>query len=301
MIMISLSFCHKVSKTLRMPVSSRSIINYTSIVTSLLLTFSSNCLYPANDNYLTGARSSAMGNTGVMCTDLWSVSHNQAGLGFYSHLAAGFHYENRFVIPEFSLGSLAFTMPTHSGTFGLSYSYFGYSAYHESKTGLAFGKSLNKWFSAGIQFNYLNTYIADETGNIHGMTIEAGIIAKPIPNLCIGMHIYNPTVSSFYGLSEKEIIPVIFSLGAGYTYDDKLFIGIEAVKNMEMAPASFKAGCEYNIKHHIYVRTGVIINDLISHSFGLGFAMKKIMVDVAFSHQQILGYTPHFSVQYLFR
>ncbi len=242
-----------------------------------------------------------MGNVGVMCSDLWSVSHNQAGLGFYNHLAAGFHHENRFAVAEFSLHSAAFIMPTRSGTFGLSYTYFGYSSYHENKIGLAFGKSLNKWFSAGIQFNYLNTYVADETGNINSMAIEAGIIAKPIQNLSIGVHIYNPTGSCFRGLSEKERIPVIFSLGAGYDYKDKLFIAIETMKDLEMAPASYKAGLEYRIKHFLLIRTGVIINEFISHSFGLGFALKKIKIDLAFSHQQIIGYTPHFSVQYWFR
>jgi hypothetical protein len=242
-----------------------------------------------------------MGNIGVMCTDLWSVSHNQAGLGFYNHFTAGFHYENRFAVPEFSLGSAAFTIPAQPGTFGLSYSYFGYPAYHESKIGLAFGKSLSKWFSAGIQFNYLNTYVADETGNINGMTIEAGIIARPIQNLSIGIHIYNPAASSFYGLSEKERIPVILSLGAGYDYDNKLFVGIETEKDLEMAPASFKAGIEYLIIQHFSIRSGVIINEQVSHSFGLGFVMKKIKADFAFSHQQMIGYTPHFSVQYYFR
>ena len=274
---------------------------YASILICLLEAFSLNYLYSSNDNYPIGARFSAIGNVGVTCADLWSVSHNQAGLGFYNHLTAGFHHENRFAVREFSLNSAAFTVPTHSGTFGLSYIYFGYSAYHESKIGLAFGKSLNKWFSAGIQFNYLNTYVADETGNLNSMTIEAGIIAKPIQNLSIGIHIYNPTGSSFYGLSEKERIPIILNLGVGYEYDDKLFVGIEAAKDLEMAPASFKAGLEYFIIHHIYVRTGVIINKLVSHSFGLGFVMKKIRADLAFSHQQIIGYTPHFSVQYCFR
>jgi hypothetical protein len=282
-------------------VSFRSIRYYASLLTCLLEAFSSDYLYSANDNYPTGARFSAMGNVGVMCADLWSVSHNQAGLGFYNQLAAGFHHENRFAVAEFGLNSVAITMPTHSGTFGLSYTYFGYSAYHESKIGLAFGKSLNKWFSAGIQFNYLNTYVADETGNINGMTIEAGIIAKPIKNMSIGIHIYNPTGSSFYGLSEKERIPIILNLGIGYEYDDRLFVGIETTKDLETAPASFKAGFEYLLIHHIYLRTGVIINELVSHSFGLGFAMKKIRIDLAFSQQQIIGYTPYFSFQYYFR
>jgi hypothetical protein len=264
-------------------------------------TFICHDVFPANDNYPAGTRFSAMGNIGVACPDLWSVSHNQAGLGFYNHLSVGFHHENKFAISEFSLNSVAFTLPTSTGTFGLSYTYFGYSSYHESKIGIGFGKSLNRWFSAGLQLNYLNTYVADETGNLNGMTIEAGIIAKPLQNLSIGFHIYNPTVSSFTGLSENERIPVIINLGVGYEYGEKLYLGIETLKDLEMAQVSLKAGIEYKLIEHIYIRTGVIISELISHSFGLGFVMKKIRADIAFSHQQIIGYTPHFSVQYNFR
>ena len=271
------------------------------LLACLIGAFLNDRILAANDNYLSGARFSAMANIGVMCPDLWSVSHNQAGLGFYNQLAAGLHHENRFAVPQFSLNSAAFILPTQTGTFGLSYSYFGYSSYHENKVGLAFGKSLNKWFSAGIQFNYLNTYVADETGNINSMAIEAGIMAKPLKDLIIGVHIYNPTGAHFNKLSEKERIPVIFSLGAGYNYQDKFLIAIETTKDLEIKSASCKAGFEYRVKNFLFIRTGVIINEFISHSFGLGFAFKKISADLAFSHQQIIGYTPHFSVQYWFR
>lgn len=277
-------------------------IKYSAFLVSCLIgTFICKNVFPANDNYPTGTRFSAMGNVGLTCPDLWSVSHNQAGLGFYNHLSVGFHHENRFAVSEFSLNSAAFTLPAITGTFGLSYTYFGYSSYHESKIGLGFGKSLNRWFSAGLQFNYLNTYIADETGNLNGMTIEAGVIAKPLQNLSLGFHIYNPTGFSFTGLSEKERIPVIVNLGIGYEYDEKLFVGMETSKDLEMDQVLLKAGIEYKVIRHIYIRTGVIISELISHSFGLGFIIKKIRADIAFSHQQIIGYTPHFSVQYNFR
>jgi hypothetical protein len=267
----------------------------------LIGAFSKENIFAVNDNYLSGARFSAMGNIGVMFSDLWSVSHNQAGLGFYNNLALGIHHENRFAIAEFSLNSAAFVLPTQTGTFGLSFSCFGYSSYHENKAGLAFGKSLYDWFSAGIQFDYLNTYVADETGNLNTMAIEAGFLIKPAKNLSIGVHIYNLTASHFRGLSVKEKIPVIFSLGAGYNFQDKLFIGIETVKDLEMKPATYKAGLEYMIKNFLYIRTGVIINGFITNSFGFGIAFKKIRADLAFSHQQIIGYTPHFSLQYLFR
>jgi hypothetical protein len=258
-------------------------------------------VYSAHDNYPAGARYAAMGNVGVMCPDLWSVSQNQAGLGFYNHFAAGFYHENRFAIPEFALHSIAFSLPTGTGTFGLNCTYFGYSLYNESKIGLAFGKSLTNKFSAGLQFNWLNTHIADETGNIGAMAIEAGILAKPVKNLSVGFHIFNPTVSHFRYQSGKEPIPVIIRFGIGYEYREKLFVAFETEKDMDYDPALFKAGIEYRIIQNLYVRTGIMVSNLVSHAAGLGVILKKIMIDFAFSHHQILGYTPHFSIQYSFK
>src|SRR3989339_551673 len=90
--------------------------------------------FSGNENYPVGARYSSMGNTGVMTPSLWSTSHNQAGLAFLKISEVGLHYENKFLIPELGLSSLAFALPSKkSGTFGLNYNHFGYSKYNESK------------------------------------------------------------------------------------------------------------------------------------------------------------------------
>jgi len=273
--------------------------SYNLVILCLIILFISwNSTSASNDNYLTGARYAAMGNVGVMCSGLWSVSHNQAGLGFYNHLTAGFYHENRFALSEFSLHSLAFSLPTGTGTFGLSCSFFGYSAYNESKIGLGFGKALNNKFSAGLQFDWLNTHISDETGNTGAMAIEAGILAKPIENLSIGFHVFNPTVSSFSNLVRKEQIPVIIRLGIGYEYREKVFLAFETEKDLKMNPPFFKAGIEYRIIQNLYARTGVVISNLVSHAAGVGMILKRMEIDLAFSHHQILGYTPHFSIHY---
>ena len=54
----------------------------------------------------------------------------------------------KYGIKELSHGALALALPTNAGTFGLSYSYFGYSKYNESKIGLAYAKKLFEKISA---------------------------------------------------------------------------------------------------------------------------------------------------------
>ncbi len=254
----------------------------------------------SNDNYPAGARAAAMGNVSVMYPDFWSIWHNQAGLGFYPHMSVGIHHENRFVVPEFAFSSIGFTLPTATGTLGISWSHFGYPRYHENKFGLALGKAFHKRFSAGLQIDYLNTYIDDEMGRSGTVAIEAGILAEPVDRLLIGFHVFNPTASSLPKL-KSEHIPVILRMGLGYRFGDRLFIGMETEKDLEIRKACYKMGIEYRLIEYIYVRTGIQVQEHVQHSFGLGFHSQHFQADLAFSFQQIVGYTPYLSMRYVFR
>lgn len=254
----------------------------------------------SNDNYPAGARAAGMGTVSAMSPDFWSVWHNQAGLGFYSHFAVGFHHENRFVVPEFNFHSIGLTIPTGRGTFGFSYNYFGHPVYHESKFGLAFGKAFHERFAVGLQLDYLNTYINNEQGNSGTVAIEVGIMTEPIDNLMLGFHIFNPTGATIPKM-RQENIPVIMRLGLGYQFGERLFLGIETEKDLDFDKPLYKMGMEYRVIEYIYARLGMMIQEYVEHSFGIGFEMFKIHASLAFSFQQLVGYTPYFSLQYVFK
>lgn len=266
----------------------------------LLLCIDAGPLRASNDNYPAGARSSALGNVSVMYPDFWSLWHNQAGLGFYPHFSAGFHHENRFVVPEFAFNSIGITLPTSTGTFGLSWSHFGYPRYNENKFGLALGKAFHKRFAAGLQIDYLNTFIDNELGSTGTVAIEAGIMAEPIDNLLIGFHVFNPTASTLPKM-RQEHIPVIMRMGLGYRFEDRLFLGLETEKDLDVGKAFYKMGVEYRVIDYIYVRTGISVQEYVQHSFGVGFNMQNFMADLAFSFQQVVGYTPYLSMRYVFK
>jgi hypothetical protein len=253
----------------------------------------------SHDNYPAGARAAAMGQVGVMCPDFWSVWHNQAGLGFYPHFAVGFHHENRFVVPEFGLHSVGLTIPAARGTLGLSGHYFGCSAYHESKIGLAFGKAFHERFAVGLQLDYLNTFVNNELGNSGTAAIEAGILAEPVDNLRIGFHVYNPTGSSIPGMGDEKV-PVILRAGLGYRFGERLFIGVETEKDLDIVLVRYKLGLEYRLIDYIYARGGVMVQGYAEHSFGIGFEGWGFRASLAFSYQQLVGYTPYFSLHYVF-
>ena len=267
---------------------------------SLLTIGISGPAFASNDNYPAGAPAAAMGGVSVMLPDFWSTWHNQAGLGFFHHFSVGIHHENRFLVPEFALSSIGITLPTSTGTFGLSWSHFGYPRYHENKIGLALGKSFHERFAAGLQIDYLNTYIDDEMGSAGTVAIEAGIMAEPVDKLMIGFHVFNPTASMHRKLNNQRI-PVIMRLGLGYHFDDRLFLGMETEKDLDVGKPFYRAGVEYRVFEYIYVRTGLSVQEYVQHSFGLGFNLQNFHADLAFSFQQILGYTPYLSLRYVFR
>lgn len=252
----------------------------------------------ANNNYPLGSRAASMGNAAVALTDLWAVHHNQAGLASITSFQVGFHHENRFLVPEFGLQALALAMPARPGTIALSYTYFGFNNYNESKLGLAFGRMFGERISAGVQVNYLYTYIADDYGETGNLTVEGGFIAEPVDGLFIGAHIYNPTgtkIKTYY----DEPVPLIVRLGIAGYLGERILASVEAVKETDH-DAVYRAGVEMGVLGSLFLRTG-ITSDPVQSSFGIGYVYGGLAADLAFTNHQALGLTPHFSLSYTFR
>lgn len=251
----------------------------------------------ANENYPLGSRAAAMGNAAVALSDIWSVHHNQAGLASIFAIRAGFHSENKFMVPEFGLQAFALAIPTKPGTLGVSYTYFGFSKYNESKLGLAFGRMFGERISAGIQINYIYTYIAEDYGDTGSLTVEGGFIAQPADGLFIAAHVYNPIgteIKTYY----DEPVPTILSFGLAGYLSERLLIAAEAEKELDHRVV-FKAGLEMSFLGSLYLRTGLSSRPVQS-SFGIGYVFGKLAADLAFTNHQVLGFTPHLSVSYTF-
>lgn len=268
------------------------------LIVSILFLFRVSPLYSQTDNYPTGSRAAAMGNAYVSASDVWSTHHNQAGLGFYPHFSIGFHHENKFLVKEYAMHAMALTLPVKPGTFGFSYTYLGNSFYNESKVGLGFGKQFGNGFAAGVQLNYHHNYIHGEYDNPSAVSVEGGIQYKPDERIKIGVHLSNPTrsiLSSF----EQDTIKSYLNIGVDYEALEKLAVAIQVKKSLDHE-LRLLGGMEYELRDNLYIRTGIMTNPIL-YTFGLGYKMGKLSADIAFSHHQILGFTPHFSFQAIIR
>lgn len=264
---------------------------------SILLILTFLCIitkaFSIQDQDIESGKAAAMANTSVTLTDIWSIYHNQAGLGYLKNISIGAFHQSGY-IKEQNIQGIAFALPTKTGTIGASYSYYGFSQFHEMKAGLAFGRCFSKYFSIGLQINYLHTQIAGIYGAANSVHFEIGILSQPIDNLIIGAHIYNPT----HFESEDKVVPTVFNLGISYLFSEKVLFAIGTEKDLNQE-AVFKAGIDYKLIDYISLQAGISTNPT-KHSFGVGFHYEKTIAHVGFMNHQTLGYSPSFTLSYGF-
>lgn len=256
----------------------------------LLLSFS---LVSSAQHY--DAKNNALGGCGLTQNNVWNNFTNQAGLAEINQFIIGAGTENSFGIKELSTHTAVFALPVNGGVFGLNIDYTGFELYNESKIGLAFAKKLSDNFNVGIQVDYLGIYVDEGNNNHNNFTFEIGAQKRLMQTLTLGAHIFNPIVVK---LNEDENIPSIFKLGLRYDANEKVSIFTEGELESEQN-AKLKLGLEYKIIKQLQLRTGFSTNPA-KNSFGIGYALNKMQLDIAVNRHQLLGYSPQFSVSSTF-
>jgi len=200
------------------------------------------------------------------------------------------------MLKELGTKAFAFAIPTKSGTFGVCVSNFGYSMYSQNKYGLAFGKAFGEYVSAGVMMDYMESNISGY-GKKGAFVAEAGIQAKALKNLTLGMHIFNFTRSKLINYNDERI-PTIMRLGADYKFSDKVFVALETEKDIDKK-AMVKAGLEYKPIKELYLRAGISTNPSLS-CFGIGLDLKKLKLDLSSTYHSTLGFSPQVGLIYEF-
>ena len=244
-----------------------------------------------------GGRSAGMGQTSVAISDCWSANNNQAGMAFLDNNKVGFFFENRFLMKALSVQSLCFNYKMHTGTLGATLRYTGDAVYNSTKAGLGYALVIGHNVSAGVQLDYLGTYLGQEYGKSHKVTFEAGVMVKLNQQLTFGVHSFNAIHAKQSGYG-NEAIPTTMNFGFGYTGIDKFLLTAEVYKNSEF-PMELRTGAEYRLNQVAYARIGLCSNPA-RYTFGFGIEKKKIVIDIASSVHQQLGYSPQISFQYSF-
>jgi hypothetical protein len=254
------------------------------ISVSVLLIFTS-FTASAGDPYRpsAGAGEAGMGYVCIMKPGFWSSFHNQASLALNKSVSFGFNYENRFNINELATRSAGLLVPVGNASLAAVYSHFGYSDFKRDMMGLAYGMKLSGKISAGIQIDYYSQRTFGEYNNIQQITCEAGLLATPSENTRIGIHVFNPVPGSL----RKTFLPTSLRVGAGTYLNKLIFAGAEA----EMSSGKrlvIRTGFEYETAKQFWLRGGYS-TDNNSFSFGVGYLVKKVQIDLGFVTHDKLG------------
>jgi hypothetical protein len=261
------------------------------ISVSFLLIFSSLTASGGDPYRLSaGAGEAGTGYVCIMKNGFWSSFHNQAMLAGNNSFRVGFNYENRFGLSELGTRSAGLIIPAGKASLGAVYSHFGYTDFKRNFAGLSCGIKLSDKLAAGIQIDYFSEnasgeYIKDQT-----LTCEVGLLINTSENTSIGIHLFNPVPNSL----RKTSLPSSLRTGIGTFLNRSLFAGLEA----EMVSGSkliARTGFEYEAAKKFWLRGG-FSTDNNSFSFGMGFLVKFVKVDIGFVTHEKLGVTSSVSL-----
>jgi hypothetical protein len=240
-----------------------------------------------------------MAHASICVNDVWAVQHNQAALANLKNPEAGVFSQIVYPNSKVLMNAVAVASPFKYGVISGTFTRLGFkNLYNESKYGLGYSRQFGKAISAGMQLNYLSTFIGDNNYGSRGtVAVEAGFIAEVIKNLRIGVHVYNPTRSKTAQYN-NERVPTILKMGLQYTFSDKVFTSVEVEKDIANKPI-LKIGAEYRIVKEVYLRGGLSNNPSLNAA-GFGIELKKFNLDFAAAFHPQMGVSPQIGLRYRF-
>ncbi|MEO6540324.1 MAG: hypothetical protein ABIN74_05010, partial [Ferruginibacter sp.] len=220
--------------------------------------------------------------------DPLSFTGNQATLARAKNAGAGVYGERRFMLSETSVYTLAASLPTRMGNFGVQLNYAGFKNFNEHKIGLAYARQLGKLVDVGVQFNYYG-YRIPSYGNASAINFEIGAMLHLTDKLNAGIHVYNP-VGGKLGKSGEEKIASAYKAGLGYDASERFFISSEIIKEEDKA-VNVIAGLQYRFAKQFFAKAGFISESTTAYA-GAGVAWKNLRLDISSSYHPQLGFSP---------
>lgn len=237
-----------------------------------------------------GAPEAGMSYSCVSKQGFWSSFSNQASLVYEKSLSAGINYENRFGITELSTRTAAVIIPSGRATLGALYSNFGYREFTRHTAGIACGMTLSGKMSAGVQIDCFIEKTPGDYRERRALTFEAGILIIASEKTRIGIQIFNPVPGSI----RKTYLPSAIRAGAGINLSKSFFASAELQMCTGRDP-ELRTGFEYSVREKFRVRGGFCSNNA-SFSFGTGYIMRTVAIDLGMATHERLGITSSVSL-----
>lgn len=243
--------------------------------------------------------SNAVAQTSVADSRNWTAFNNPAMLGYLVNSEVGIEYENRCLVSELSTKSFQFALPSDLINSGLSFSYFGYSLYHEMLIGLGFARNFSDKFAMGVQFNYYTAFFTASNSYRGAFLPQIGLSVKLSPNFSLGFHSFNPFQTNINTKYVIKRIPSIFSLGTEYSFAPELVWRTQIDKEVS-SNYRFASGFEYKMLQNFNVKLGAYGSGYLVSCLGFGFNTGAFLVDLNCELHPLLGLNTLAAIKYRF-
>ncbi len=240
-----------------------------------------------------GARSFAMGGTGLTFQDVHAVWTNPAGIGGVQGPSAAGYVEQRFGLEELRTASLAAALPTGNGGVGVFVQTFGFSTYREQQVGVGYGLRLTDVLRLGLQVGAYGWSI-ETYGNQWLISGSVGVQTDITDNLNVALRVTNPVRQE---VAENTELPSLLSLGLNYRPNPSIQLLAEVEKDIDF-PARVRVGLDYQLLDPLQLRLGVATDPALL-SLGVSYRLVSMLrLDLAVQYDQILGVSPGFGLVY---
>lgn len=242
---------------------------------------------PATAQNSIGARSIAMGQTGVaMPGTSWSAFSNVALMPENKNEASfyGFRYVG---ISEITDMAASFSYSTNWGVLGGGLHRYGFNLFNENRFMAAYKNSLGK-FHYGGSVSYTHVNQGGRYGSAGAVGFDLGLAAEVTPDLWFGARATNINQPS-YGATDEDL-PRELAAGLSYYVTQSALVTTEIVKDV-MFPVSFRTGVEFEVLNSLYARAGFTTNPE-TYSFGFGYLANQWNINFGLQQHNPLGLSP---------
>lgn len=249
--------------------------------------------------YLTVPTSSSVANASVAESKSYSAFQNPAAIGSINQVVVGISYENKYIINELAVKSMAVVVPTKLINIAGAASHTGFDLYNELMAGVALSRNFGNVFQIGVQANYYSVYFAEVNKRYGTFIPQIGVQIQLSPTVNIGFSTFNPSQIVLKTATIPKILPSIFSLGSKWSMSDYLSMLVQVDKNLS-AEYRIAGGFEYQLKNVLSIQTGAYHAQYLVPTLGFGCKLKGLRINLIADLHPVLGLNSRASMYYYF-
>jgi hypothetical protein len=232
--------------------------------------------------------STSIAGTSVADTKSWTPFNNPSSLGYIQTSEIGTQYENRFLLHEISTKSIHGALKSDLANVAVSFSYFGYSLYHEMIVGGIIARNFSDHFSMGMQIDYLTTYFSASNSYKGVMLAQFGISVKLNSAFNLGVHAFNIMQSNIKTENLEKIVPSFLSIGTEYLFTPDFSWKTQLDREVH-STYRIATGFDYKILSSILLKLGAYHCEYLVPCIGMGFQISNVRVDFNSELHPMLG------------